>query len=297
MEMFSLLGICDEYRGGFSFHPAQIPKDPPSNGIRLYFATVSSAPVNRRQAIEVQLSRLAKFPVSWIEPSKRFWKIDLEGLTNQIEEVKRPPWLKGIVRLEPEFETGSVDLRPNGATYRGFLCFYITEEVVRDSSFSTEAPPELRESLRRFRSEYPIDVRTAFVMMRFGRTMTHRKIVQAIQKALRPHSIVALRADSKDYHEDLLSNVLTYIYGCTFGIAVFERIESDDFNPNVSLELGYVLALGKPVCILKEMTLRTLPTDLMGRLYRPFDAQSPGTSIPPQLTKWCEDRGFLAAQV
>ena len=41
---------------------------------------------------------------------------------------------------------------------------------------------------------------------------------------------------NKEYHEDLFPNVLIYVHGCGMGMAVFERIEAEDFDPNVSLE-------------------------------------------------------------
>lgn len=71
-----------------------------------------------------------------------------------------------------------------------------------------------------------------------------------------------------------------------------ERIEADDFNPNVSLEVGYMFALKKPVCLLKDKTLKTLHTALVGKLYRVFDPQDPASSVPPVLTQWLEDKGI-----
>jgi nucleoside 2-deoxyribosyltransferase len=85
---------------------------------------------------------------------------------------------------------------------------------------------------------------------------------------------------------------MTYIYGCGLGVAIYERIESESFNPNVSLEIGYMLALEKPVCLLKEKTLKTLHSDLIGKLYQSFDVYKPSTSIPHALYKWLKDKGF-----
>ena len=76
------------------------------------------------------------------------------------------------------------------------------------------------------------------------------------------------------------------------GIAVFERIESDDFNPNVSLEVDYMMATGRPVCLLKDKTLRALPSDLVGRLYKSFDAQDPNDLISTVLRQWVGDKGL-----
>ncbi|MCX5713215.1 MAG: hypothetical protein NT033_00025 [Candidatus Omnitrophica bacterium] len=95
-----------------------------------------------------------------------------------------------------------------------------------------------------------------------------------------------LRADDKCYHDDLFPNILTYLWGCSIGIAVFERLEADEFNPNVSLEVGYMRALGKPICLLKDKTLRTLQTDLIGKLYTPFDPQNPeGSILTPKILR------------
>ncbi len=126
-------------------------------------------------------------------------------------------------------------------------------------------------------------------MMRFGQTSLHEKVVNGIKLALEPNGIAGLRADDKQYHDDLFDNILTFIYGCGLGIAVLERIETDDFNPNVSLEIGYMMAIRKPVCLLKDKTCDQR-SDLVGRLYKPFDPQDPIRSIPPVLHKWLADK-------
>ena len=102
-----------------------------------------------------------------------------------------------------------------------------------------------------------------------------------------------MRADMKSYDDNLWTNIVTYMRGCGFGIAVLERPSDEDFNPNVSLEIGYMLALGKQVCLLKDQTIKQLPTDLVGRLYQNFDAQNPETTIPSVLNKWLRDKGFI----
>jgi hypothetical protein len=133
-------------------------------------------------------------------------------------------------------------------------------------------------------------------MMRFGKSTAHMSILQGIRSALDPQQFVALRADDKQYNDDVLLNILTYVYGCRFGIAVFERIEGDDFNPNIPFEVGYMTGLGKSVCFLKDKTLKTLHTDLIGRLYWEFDTQDCGSSIPPVLRKWMSDKGILTTE-
>ena len=127
-------------------------------------------------------------------------------------------------------------------------------------------------------------------MMQFGETPAHKAITQAIRDALNVRGIIGVRADDKRYHDDLFPNVLTYMYGCGLGIAVFERLEADETNPNVALEVGYLFAMQKPVCLLKDRTLRTLQADLVGKLYDPFDPQDPMGTIQPVVQKWLSDK-------
>jgi hypothetical protein len=153
-------------------------------------------------------------------------------------------------------------------------------------------PSAIQEGLSRMKNDYPNGI--AFVMMKFGGTKAHHYMVEAIKETLEPCNITALRADEKEYHTDLFYNILTYIHGCKFGIAVFDRVESDEHNPNVALEVGYLLGLDKKVCLLKDQTLDFLQTDLIGRLYKKFDPYEVKKTIPPVLTKWLEDYEFKA---
>lgn len=159
---------------------------------------------------------------------------------------------------------------------------------------STEPPTEIRKSLELFKEDHPDPLKTAFIMMKFGDSSVHLKITEAVKHSLNKFEILGIRADEKQYHDDLFYNILTYIYGCGIGIAVFERIEADEFNPNVSFEVGYMIASNKPVCLLKDRTLKTLQTDLIGKLYRVFDPLDPSNTIPDAITRWLIDKGFVA---
>ena len=156
-----------------------------------------------------------------------------------------------------------------------------------------DCPLEITASLQQFLKDHPDYNRNAFLIMQFGKTKAHQGIVDAIKESLSRYGIETLRADDKQYHDDLFPNVLTYLYGCRFGIAVFERLENEDFNPNVSLEVGYITALHKSVCLLKDQTLKTLHTDLVGKLYKMFDPQDPEATIPPELEKWLRDKDII----
>jgi predicted DNA-binding transcriptional regulator len=175
-------------------------------------------------------------------------------------------------------------------TDTGKLYYY---QLLESGERVQSAPIEIQESLRNFKKDHSDSSKTCFIMMKFGETAIHGRIESSIKNTLSSHGIVGVRSDDKQYHDDLFPNVLTYVHGCGFGVAVFERIESDEFNPNVSLEVGHMLALRKPVCLLKDKTLRILHADLLGKLYREFDTQDPENTIPTELTQWLLDKAII----
>lgn len=152
--------------------------------------------------------------------------------------------------------------------------------------------PEIAKEIEAFNADHK-GKKTAFIIMQFSKTTAHDKIVQTIKDTLDKHGIIGLRADDKEYADDLFANIKTYMHCCDFGIGVFERILADNFNPNVSIEVGYMMGLRKNVCLLKDQTLKNLPTDLMGKLYKQFDPQDVEKTLPDQLEKWMKDKGII----
>jgi hypothetical protein len=144
----------------------------------------------------------------------------------------------------------------------------------------------LEPQLRAFLAEHPDPSQNVFVMMRFSDTAQFRELRDAIVETLRAHRLHGVRADDKDYHPDLWSNVETYMLSCNYGIAAFEDFEERDHNPNVALELGFMRARHKRCLILKERTLPSVPTDIVGALYKAFDKFEIGTTVRAQVERW-----------
>lgn len=78
---------------------------------------------------------------------------------------------------------------------------------------------------------------------------------------------------------------------CHFGIAVFEKIKKPDINPNVSLELGYMIARNRECLVLKEKSLRHLGTDLRGQTYREFDSSKIKFTVLGEVADWLREVG------
>ncbi|MEQ1752086.1 MAG: hypothetical protein ABL974_21875 [Prosthecobacter sp.] len=161
------------------------------------------------------------------------------------------------------------------------------------STLAHSCPPEIAIPLDKLQREFPDMLKLGFLIMRFDTTRPHERIVTTIKETGKKLGLDIVRADENEFHADLWGNVRTYLHGCSFGIAVYERISTDQPNANVGLEVGYLMAMGKPVLLLKDQTLEDLPSDLAGKLYKPFDAHDPEGSIPKGMAKWLEQNGIV----
>jgi protein-tyrosine-phosphatase len=62
-----------------------------------------------------------------------------------------------------------------------------------------------------------------------------------------------------------------------------------EVSPNVCLELGYMLALGRPCLLLKERAVPEMQADLGGHLYKEFDAHDIGTTVSQAVRSWLQE--------
>ena len=136
----------------------------------------------------------------------------------------------------------------------------------------------------------------AFLMMRFAARSANRDITKSLEASLSRYAIQLLRADQKTYSPSLWDNVRQYMEACDFGVAVFEQLVEADFNPNVSLEVGYMLAQHKRLLLLKERSLPRLPSDLVGHLYKEFDGGDIEGSIGKACLDWLRDIGVAKSK-
>lgn len=146
----------------------------------------------------------------------------------------------------------------------------------------------LEPYLRSFLDEHPDPSRNVFVMMRFMDSPQLNEIYPAIKETLAARGYHATRADDRDYTGELWTNIEVYLTCCHLGIAVFEDIEKREFNPNVALELGYMLARRRRCLILKEQHLPSLPADVINRLYKPFNMFDVANSIAREVACWVD---------
>jgi nucleoside 2-deoxyribosyltransferase len=196
--------------------------------------------------------------------------------------------------LSLEGSPGNISAVAKGKLYKAVDSNFAEEETATPiSTLAQPHPPEIAMSLDRLRAKYPDPKKVGFLVMRFTAAKPFAKIVEIIKKTGEEHGLKIIRADETEFHAHLWENVRTHLHGCGFGIAVYERIETNEPNANVGLEVGYLMAMNKPVLLLKDKTVETLQADLAGKLYKQFDPHDPDGTIPAQLTKWLEDYGII----
>lgn len=258
------------------------PEDEDIDRLAVTF-TFGSWSGSRRTLIERLRALVVQENLEWIFPGERLWRLDLRRLTRFFEPAAKFTWLPAEARVEPKVLFPTSKMSP-GAT--------VEFHVNKDSRVPKEhcAPPlEIHDSLERFQYDHPDPSNAAFLMMRFDESPAQLAIHRAVNDALAAHGIKCLRADERMYHKHLFFNIATYMHGCGMGVAVFERLKQDDFNPNISLEVGFMAALDKPLCLLKDKTLRCLQSDLVGWIYRPFDTFDPVATVGKEIERWLAD--------
>lgn len=143
----------------------------------------------------------------------------------------------------------------------------------------------LHEGVKAALQDIPFE-RSVFIMMRYRDNEQFSQIEEAIISTLSNCGLQSRLAKNKAYSDDLWDNVRIGMYASKYGLAVFEQIDERDFNPNVAMEIGYMYALGRRILLLKDKRVPTMPTDILGKIYRPFDSYHINQTIEAQIKSW-----------
>lgn len=236
--------------------------------------------------------------VKFLRPYKSLtseWLVDLQELKYSFSCFENTKYLKGTLSVEPQyFQNRKLDdYNEETVEEETSVRFSIYPEDIFSPIVSTLYNEELKEPLLRFRKDFNNSDKCAFLMMKFEDSIIQTDIVKILKEIFNNYGIKLLRADDKWYADDLFLNIKTYMHACSFGVALFERINSNYFNPNVSLEIGYMMAMNKPVLFLKDKTLTSLHSDLISKLYYEYDFQNPKQQLEIVTKKWLSDKDII----
>jgi len=268
---------------------------PSESGIILYYS--EKGDLSKHEILKRFYNNLKIIKCDWIRPINNItneWLIDLKQLKYSFKVLENTKYLKHKITLEPEYmqekrinDFGDLDIDST------MIKFTIYPEDTNDIFYDIEIDNDLVQPLKRFKKDYPDSQKCCFLMMKFEDSNIQSEIVKILKSEFQKKGLHLLRADDKIYSDDLFQNIKAYMHHCSFGISLFERINSNYFNPNVSLEVGYMMALKKPILFLKDKTLNSLHTDLVGKLYYEFDFQNSKKTIPKIIDKWLSDNDLI----
>ncbi len=96
-------------------------------------------------------------------------------------------------------------------------------------------------------------------------------------------------ASDRVVEEMLFSNIVAAMWACRYGIAIIEDTVEEGVNANVILEVGAMLITGRPCLLLKDVSVKKPPSDLVAHLYDEVDI-SQASSLDDAIRRWAKHR-------
>ena len=129
-----------------------------------------------------------------------------------------------------------------------------------------------------------------FVCIRYGE-QPWRELFLAIQDVSKQYGFIAHIASERWFEPDLWPNTEQHLRVCRYAIVVIDVGDGQEISPNVALEAGYLLAMGKAFLILREKQCTTTMVNLEAKLYRSFDYWNITGTVKPAVSSWLESHG------
>jgi hypothetical protein len=98
-----------------------------------------------------------------------------------------------------------------------------------------------------------------------------QQVIDTTKEALAAHGLALHLASDRIVDEDLFGNVAAYLWACQYGIGLAEDRIGEGLNYNLIAEVAAMIVAGRRCAILKDRTAPNMPTDIIGRIYKPCD--------------------------
>jgi hypothetical protein len=157
------------------------------------------------------------------------------------------------------------------------------------------APPSLVPALRKFLAEHEFD-RNVFGMTRFPDDEEEepsdpvKRALDVARAVCEAHALEFHLANDRKILDDLWPNVAAHMWASRYGIAFFEDLADPPrgLSYNLTIEVGSMTITGRRCALLKDVSIESMPTDLVGRIYEPIDLTRPNT-VEKALHRWIRD--------
>jgi hypothetical protein len=151
----------------------------------------------------------------------------------------------------------------------------------------TLAPPSLLSTVTAFNETFPFD-RNVFGMTRFPDSTGTDPVESALTESrtvLEASGFFFHLASDRAMSDDLWTNVAAHMWASKYGLAIFEDRRGRGLNYNLVIEVGGMIATGRRCLLLKDTSISTMPTDLVGRIYKSVDLDDPAT-VKAAVSDW-----------
>lgn len=158
----------------------------------------------------------------------------------------------------------------------------------------TFAPPRWGAGIARLLERFPFE-QNVFCMTRFPTDDPDDPVAQAVdslREACANHGLHLLLANDHQVDDELFGNVGAYMWASQYGVGIAEDRVGRGLNQNTLIELGAMVVTGRRCTILRDSTIKELPSDLAGHIYKPVDLADQD-SVANAMESWIrEDLGF-----
>jgi nucleoside 2-deoxyribosyltransferase len=133
-----------------------------------------------------------------------------------------------------------------------------------------------------------------FLIRKFEERTDRSILIQTVKETFKENGLKIADTLEHRFHNELWPNIKEYLDNCDFGVIVIDNFSpqgNNQFNPNIFLEIGYLLALGKDILILLQNSLeRELPADVKPFMYQTFDSEEKNSPIlKNKISQWIKN--------
>lgn len=168
------------------------------------------------------------------------------------------------------------------------------EDVLRDLLRFPAHKIAYFQNLKQFHSQSAFE-NSVFVMTKFPSKngsladVQLGRVITAVRSAVDANGYHSYLASDKDWSQMLWENVETYLLACGRGIAIVESKHSQELNPNVTMEWGWMRGTERKVLFLVERSFDKTRADLSGLTRAEFEWDNPEAEINTAVEKFLKD--------
>jgi hypothetical protein len=150
------------------------------------------------------------------------------------------------------------------------------------------SPMGAARGLSRILSDAPFE-QNVMLITRFpkGPEDHFAQLIIKLRESVAAHGLVLQVASDGMAEDTLWANVVTYMWASKYAVVLMDSADGV-LNSNVLIEIGGMLMTGRRCAILRDKSVPTMPSDLVGHIYKPTDLSDHDASVA-EIHKWIRD--------